>query len=152
MLTDQSLRIVGCFSRHRIDGTVPLHGVIQPRDVHEAMAIDSGDVWVDQRDDMPGIVNGGAAEIDGRAHRAKAMLVGGRDVNERYIEGRRSSWHEEFGDAGKKYGDVAGTPGVNGRPFAGCDETHVRVKVAHPAWVRVWDGAKSECRVKLNVV
>ena len=49
------------------------------------------------------------------------------------------------------HGDVAGAPGVDGRPFARCDEARVHVKVPHPAWVRVWGGAKSECRVELNV-
>src|SRR5205807_3861158 len=137
--TDYSLRLVGWFSFHVIEGTVPLHGVIQPGNMHEAMAVDPGHVGIDEGDDLPGMIDGRTAKIDGRAHRAKAMLVGGRDLNERHIEGSWSAWHEEFRNTRKKYGDVAGTPGVNSGPFARSDEARVHVKVPHPAWVRVRD-------------
>jgi len=109
-------------------------------------------VRIDEGDNLPGMIDGSTCKIDGRAHRAKAMFVGGRDMNERHIEGNWSAWSEEFGNTGKKYWDVAGTPGVDSGPFARCDEARVRVKVPYPAWVRVRGGAKRECRVELNVV
>jgi hypothetical protein len=79
------------------------------------------------------------------------MLVGGRDLNERHIEGKWSAWQEEFGNRGKIDRDVAGTPGADSSPFARTDEERAHVKVPRPAWVRVGGGAKRECREELNV-
>src|SRR5437868_6701872 len=111
--TDYSLRLVGWVSFHIIEGMLPLHSVIQPRNMHETMAVDPGNVGIDEGDNLPGMIDGSTAKIDGRAHRAKAMLVGWRDLNECHIEGNWSAWYDEFGNTGKIYRDVAGPPGVD---------------------------------------
>src|SRR5260370_3183012 len=103
--------------------------------MHEAMAVGPGHAGIDEGDDLPGIIDGSTRKIDGRAHRAKAMLVGGRDLNECHIEGNWSAWYEEFGNTGKIYWDVAGTPSVDSGSFARSDEERVHVNVPCPAWV-----------------
>ena len=120
--------------------------------MHEAMAVGPGHAGIDEGDDLPGMIDGSTRKIDGRAERAIAVLVGGRDLNERHIEGIWPAWHEEFGNRGQIDRDVAGTPGVDSSPVESTDEACAHVKVPRPAWVSVGCGANHECREELNVL
>ena len=145
------LHLVGRLLPHLMQGPIPVHRVIQLGKMHEAIAVGPGYLGIHEGDDLAGIIDRLIRSIDGRAERAIAMLVRGRDLNERHIEGKWPAWHEEFGNIGKIYRDVAGTPGVDSSPFERTDEQHVCVKVPHPAWVRVGGRANRECREELNV-
>src|SRR5258708_12808459 len=100
--------------------------------MHEAMAVGPGHAGIDEGDDLPGMIDCSTAKIDGRAHRAKAMFVGGRDLNERHIEGIWPAWHEEFGNRGQIDRDVADTPGVDSSPVESTDEPRAHAKMPPP--------------------
>src|SRR5260221_11987899 len=119
--------------------------------MHEAMAVGPGHAGIYESDNLPGIIDGSTRKIDGRAHRAKAMFVGGRDLNERHIEGIWPAWHEEFGNRGQIDRDVADTPGVDSSPVESTDEARWHVEVPRPAWASVGVGTDRECRDDLNV-
>src|ERR1700674_3099191 len=53
-------------------------------------------------------------------------------------------WEKEFGNVGKKYRGIAGTPGVDGRTHVGTDEERAQAKVPCPALVSERGGAHRE--------
>ena len=75
MLTDLPLRLVGGLSLHFMEGTVPLHGIIEPGDMHVAIAVSPRHPWIDQGDDLAGIIDGGPCRIDRGTQGAIAVLV-----------------------------------------------------------------------------
>src|SRR2546430_12245498 len=116
------LHLVGRLLPHLMQGPIPVHRVIQLGKMHEAIAVGPGYQGIDEGDDLVGISDRLTGSIDGRAERAIAMLVRGRDLNERHIDGPGSAWHEEFGNSGQKRRRITGTPGVDGLTFARTDE------------------------------
>src|SRR5258708_28848730 len=119
--------------------------------MHEAMAVSPGHAGIYEGDNLPCIIDCSTRKIDGRAERAIAVLVGGRDLNERHIEGIWPAWHEEFGNKGQIDPDVADTTGVDSSPVESTDEARAHVKVPRPAWVSVGGGTNREGRDDLNV-
>ena len=146
------LHLVGRLLPHLMQGPIPVHRVIQLGKMHEAIAVGPGYLGIDEGDDLVGISDRLTGSIDGRAERAIAMLVRGRDLNERHIDGPGSAWHEEFGNSGQKRRRITGTPGADGLTFARTDEDRAHIKVPRPAWVRVGNRAKREGREELNVL
>ncbi len=89
---DLPLRFSEWLLPHFIEGTVPPHGVIQPGDMHEAIAVGPGHPRIDQGNDLASMVDGGACRIDAGTQGAIAVLVRGRDLNERYVDGPGPAW------------------------------------------------------------
>src|SRR5205085_4831964 len=92
-------------------GPIPVHRVIQLGKMHEAIAVGPGYLGIHEGDDLAGISDRLTGSIDGWAERAIAMLVRGRDLNERHIDGPGTAWHEEFGNSGQERRRITGTPG-----------------------------------------
>src|SRR5438876_4328534 len=103
--------------------------------MHEAIAVGPRHPGIDQGDDLLGIIDGGARRIDAGTQEAIAVLVRGRDLNERYIDGPGPAWREEGWNIGQKRRRIAGTPGVDGSTFAFTDEDRAHMKVPHPTRV-----------------
>src|SRR5258708_2480629 len=129
----------------------PLHGIIQPGNMHEAIAVSPGHPRIDQGDDLAGMIDCGARRIDGGTQGAIAVLVRGRDLNEGHIDTPGPVWPEEGWNIGQKHRRITGPPGVDGSTFALTDEDRAHMKVPHPTRVRVRGWAKRECREELDV-
>src|SRR2546425_13242173 len=102
--------------------------------------------------DLAGIIDCLTSCIDGRTQGAIAMLVGGRNLNERHVERPWSAWLEEGRNIGQERWRIAGPPSVDGFPFARTDEDRVHIKVPLPARVHIGNWAKREGREDLNVL
>src|SRR3989442_1570786 len=107
------LHLVGRLLPHLMQGPIPVHRVIKLGQMHEAIAVGPGYLRIHEGDDLAGIIDRLTCRIDGRAEGAIAMLVRGRDLNERHIDGPGSAWHEEFGNSGQKRRRITGTTGVD---------------------------------------
>src|SRR5215470_15391793 len=101
------LHLVGRLLPHLMEGPIPLHRIIQPGNMHEAIAVGPGHLRIHEGDDRPGMIDGLTCYINGRTQGAIAVLVGGRDLNERYVEGPGSTWCEEGRNRGQKRRRIA---------------------------------------------
>src|SRR5260370_16945611 len=126
------LHVVGRLLPHLMQGPIPVHRVIQLGKMHEAIAVGPGYLRIHEGDDLSGISDRLTGSIDGRAERAIAMLVWGRDLNERHIDGPGAAWHEEFGNSGQERRRITGTPPAHALPFPLTPEDQAHIKVPRP--------------------
>ncbi len=77
MASHLPLHLVGRLLLHLLEGPIPLHGVIKPGNMHEAIAMGPGHLRIHERHDLAGIIDYLARYIYRGAERAIAILVGG---------------------------------------------------------------------------